>query len=98
MEKKLTKLKDFLLNIKTHNEEGALYLSGKGLCLSADCLIVNDEDFPDEVDGYYYYLFVDQIKDVSDNLFFQKNDYSVAELVKAINFYFENDAFIELEK
>ncbi len=98
MEKQITKLKDFLFDIKTYDEEGALYLSDKGLSLNSDCLIISNEDFPDEIDGFYYYLFVAQIKDVSENLFFQKRDYSLKDFVEAINFYFENDAFINLEK
>lgn len=46
--------------------------------------------------GYINILNVDQIIDIVTNLKAQKQNYSDEELMRALNYYSENDAFIEL--
>lgn len=44
--------------------------------------------------GYCYFLNMDQIEDVIDNYTMQKAQWTDSELLEAILFYFERDAFI----
>ncbi len=74
------------------------------LTLETLCLAVRD-DF-DEFDGYTEelvnggmrdFLSTDQLEDIVDNLQLQSPTYADSDLLSAINFYIEHDAFIDLE-
>lgn len=56
------------------------------------------DEFEDSLinNGYCYLLNMDQIEDVIDNLKQQKAQPSEQELLEAIIFYYERDAFISL--
>ena len=56
------------------------------------------DEFEDSLinNGYCYLLNMDQIEDVIDNLKQQKAQPSEQELLEAIIFYYERDAFIDI--
>jgi hypothetical protein len=56
------------------------------------------DEFEDSLinNGYCYLLNMDQIEDVIDNLMQQKALPSEQELLEAIIFYYERDAFIDI--
>ncbi|MFC3679029.1 DUF7716 domain-containing protein [Bacterioplanoides pacificum] len=66
--------------------------------------ILGDDDFsPEEFDefeesihpcGYSNFLNLDQLEDIICNLAMQKENYSRAELLYAVNYYFSHDAFV----
>ena len=46
--------------------------------------------------GYCSFLNLDQLEDIISNLEMQKSNYTKEELIKAIEHYFSNDAFVEI--
>ena len=44
--------------------------------------------------GFKYFLSVSCVQDIRDNLKSQKPDYTLDELLVAVDFYYHNDAFI----
>jgi hypothetical protein len=52
---------------------------------------------PIKKEGFQYVIGVDQIKDALENLSFQSKNLDISVCIKAINYYIENDAFIDLE-
>ncbi|SFM37208.1 DUF7716 domain-containing protein [Marinobacter zhejiangensis] len=76
-----------------------LALSTKMFPIVGDTGQLSDEEFDEFEDslinnGYCYLLNLDQIEDVIDNYTFQKPHPTDREIVEAIAFYYENDAFI----
>ena len=51
-------------------------------------------DSPIQDNGYSNLLNLDQLEDVIDNLGMQKPDYTDADLIHAVLFYFSRDAFV----
>lgn len=67
--------------------------------LTDSVLVVEDEDYdaPEEIDGYFCSLSWSGIKDVLDNLSSQIPNPTLENYAEAINYYIENDAFIDRE-
>ena len=76
----------------------------KSICMSSLILIIDDdaEDERDDDDepiypiskGYKSFLSVADLQSIKSNLLEQKPSYSQSELLSAVNYYYENDAFI----
>ena len=61
-------------------------------------LVCDDEyDAPDEIDGYTYRLEYGVLKQICDNLNMQISNPTLDDYIEAINYYIENDAFIDKE-
>lgn len=78
------------------------------LSLETVCFIVDDDmdlsaeeqdlrDVDLENSGLMCFLFKDQLEDIQQNLKAQKPNYGSSDLYTALNYYWENDAFIDLK-
>lgn len=64
---------------------------------------LSDEEYDNrekelEESGLKCFFCKDQLEDIEDNLKEQKPSYNQTELLQAANYYWENDAFIEIGK
>ncbi len=75
----------------------------QSICMSSRILII-DDDLEEERDepiypiekGYKSFLSVADLQSVKSNLHEQKTDFSSSELLSAVKYYYENDAFIQI--
>jgi hypothetical protein len=58
----------------------------------------NPDDDPDEAksNGLKYALTIGEVQDVVENIKAQKHNAEIGLIIKALNFFYENDAFIDL--
>lgn len=93
------KFENFIKNINDYNYKFSLYAKSLPIQLS-ETIILNEElyEVKDKIDGFNYIIGVEDLKDVLSNLQEQISDNSDIYLcADAINYYIENDAFIDLE-
>lgn len=101
MDKKIT-IKDLFNNIDIYSEEADLYLpSDQNWHPDTLCEFVSDAHNNAQhisINGseYQYILGLYNIEDIIDNLNAQKKHPNIEDFIKALKFYFNNDAFIEL--
>lgn len=76
-----------------------LYTSSDFLARGDTVLLVDDDDYdaPDEINGYVCNLSWASIKDIAINLLSQLPNPTLEDYIEAINYYIENDAFIDKE-
>jgi hypothetical protein len=82
------------------DETGHLVESTACVAISSEELSPEEQDKQEaqlEQSGLRCFLHKDQIEDIAVNLRQQKPIYSLAELFHALNFYWSNDAFIDIE-
>lgn len=101
------KLRELLLNAESFPWGDTLYMSSDEVwSLDSDCWLFDLDEIlePDEDDPQFAIennlqcvLNIADIQDIVDNLKQQKIDYSAEELLEAFLFYFDNDAFIDIE-
>ncbi|MDA7747330.1 hypothetical protein N8878_08390 [Psychromonas sp.] len=82
----------------------AYIFSNEPICMSSLILIIDDdeEDERDENDeplypaskGYKSFLSVADLQSIKGNLLDQNSSYSQSELLNAVKYYHENDAFL----
>lgn len=101
MNKNIT-LGDLLSNIESYSEDLDLYLpNSQNWEKNTLCKLFQDEeDFQrtkelNHCGHYQYILGLYDVKDVIDNAKQQKTKISLDDLIKALKFYFQNDAFIQ---
>ena len=77
--------------------EGFLYLKARKVNSFEKVLVVyNDPYFAeDSIEGYHYSLCIFQIEDILENLYQQISSPTLDQKIEAINYYIENDAFID---
>lgn len=110
MELESKPLEWWVLNLHKMSRDIWLWISGETdkLCPETLCFIVDDDiDLSDEeqdqrdIDlenlGLVSFFFKDQLEDIQLNLKSQKRSYDSNDLYKALNYYWENDAFINLK-
>jgi hypothetical protein len=97
------KFKELLNNYQKYDFSNNIYVSTKGLLLiDTICLLIDDDEFSEDsivINGtlYNYLMNIDVIYSSIENLNQQRENPTDEEYLKAINFYIENDAFIDLE-
>ncbi|MFT4929082.1 MAG: hypothetical protein ACI8WB_005212 [Phenylobacterium sp.] len=102
----LTTLSKVLLNIDNLPWEYALYIPSVNAGWSRDikCMVLDPEetedpdDDPDEAknNGMKYALGISDVQDVMENILAQKRTLDLNLQIKALKYYYDNDAFIEL--
>lgn len=102
-------LSEWIISLPTMSHEAWLWIPDETIELveSTPCFSVSSEDLsPEEQEqqetelkqgGLRCLFFTDQIEDIADNLRQQNPSYSRKDLLLALNFYWKNDAFIEVE-
>lgn len=95
---KKMKFSDIINNLPIINEKLAIYIPKDSQCeLNDDCLLMNyDDDNDKKYSHYKYFLGVYDIVDIVSNLSQQNPSYSINDVINAIKYYYENDAFINL--
>jgi hypothetical protein len=70
------------------------------LCLALSADLEDFEEYAEQLmnNGFHEFLSSAQLEEIAGNLQLQKLNYTDAEILAAIRFYWENDAFIDLEK
>jgi hypothetical protein len=66
--------------------------------------LIIDDDSEEERDepayasskGYEYFLTVSTLQDIKINLFAQKSNLKVCDFIRAVNYYYEYDAFVSI--
>lgn len=99
-EKKMKKmtLLDVVRNTPSLDEYLAIYIPKDSDCELGDkCLLLDYSDENDTLYPSYKYLwFINTLAYILDNLSQQKSNYTDEDVIRAIKYYYENDAFIEL--
>ncbi|WP_412523435.1 hypothetical protein [Shewanella chilikensis] len=75
--------------------ETVCFIVDDGIDLSAEEQDQTDVDL--ENSGLMCFFFKDQLEDIQLNLKAQKSNYDSCDLYEALNYYWENDAFIDLK-
>lgn len=103
------KLIEWLSDSATYPADGWLYLKADVTSLDLTTLCwpgivesieLSDDEYDEmeswlEENGFKSFLSKDQIEDIANNLGQQLSSYTDAQLLKAIRYYWENDAFID---
>lgn len=88
---------DIIKNLSSINEALAIYIPKHSECeLEDQCLLMNYDDEDKKYSEYKYFLGVYDIVDIIYNLSQQNPAYNMNDVIKAIKFYYEYDAFISL--
>jgi hypothetical protein len=87
---------DETLNIYFPREIDVLKFDTISVLLSDEELAEIDEKDDTEFDTKYYGVGMDLVKDIMDNLNQQLKNSTLEQKLEALNFYLDNDAFIEI--
>jgi|GEM_PF-3358893 len=87
---------DETLNIYFPREIDILKLDTISVLLSDEELAEIDEKDDTEFDSKYYGVGMNVVKDIIDNLNQQLKTSTLEQKLEALNFYLDNDAFIEI--
>jgi hypothetical protein len=99
---KIMKLSDLLSGVEDLSWKGYLYLpKSEAWDLNTSCAIVDNEE--DELSNkkfiedrnLKYALGIASVRGIVSNASSQKDDIELVDLLKALLFYYDNDAFIE---
>ena len=98
LEKNYEKIKvvEVLNDMEKFLDCGILYTSGL-LKSDKDILISYDEYNTNDIDDFHWTLEMKDIEDILSNLSQQVSHPTIEQKIEAINYYIENDAFIDLE-
>lgn len=92
---------ELINNIENVDEYLNIYIQkhNQNVDFSDKIILLSDEDVESSKtpQNFRYFLGVYALRDILDNFVKQKKDASIQELIRAINFYIMNDAFIELD-
>ena len=105
------KLAEWLSDSAAYHADGWLYINSDvaSLDLTTPCwpgivesIELSNEEYDEmeswlEENGFKSFLNKEEIEDVANNLGQQISPYTDAQLLKAVRYYWENDAFIEAE-
>lgn len=101
-------LRKVLSNIKEYNWSDALYLpEDETWDLETKAAIIDPDDVEDDSDevplfakqnDLMYALDIQTIKGIINNALMQKNDCTHSDLLEAFLYYYDNDAFIVINK
>lgn len=107
---KKTPQKSTLIDILSNSEKlpwnASLFLSGKHPFLSENSAMVIDQDKDEDPEerekrleevGYRYALSISTVQEIVNNLKLQIENPTNDQLIEAFNYYFKNDAFIEIK-
>ncbi len=99
MKTKILLINDFIAHLENF-KDGALYSKSKKLNLSDNVLIAHEDRYleAEEIDGFSYMLELSQVEDVISNLTAQIHHPTLKNIIEALNYYIENDAFIDAKK
>lgn len=91
-------MSDFINKLTTFDESLNVWFEKEKLPINSDdgCIILNDEEIQKFLSPRQkgYLLGIYQVNDIVENLYQQNEKYSSKDLIKAVNFYLQNDAFI----
>lgn len=87
------------INISEMKSNFFIYSMNSILQKEEDVLLVEDDEYdvPDEIDGYEHRMSWQTAKGVIENLQSQNPTPTLDDYIEAINYYIENDAFIDVE-
>lgn len=79
-------------------DEGFLYAKPNKIKDEKLLLIYEDEYIlpPETMEGFQYKMGIFQLRDIIENLKMQKEKPNTEDYIEAINYYIDNDAFIDL--
>jgi len=99
MKQIITDINNLLKDIDIFTD-GQIFSEDRSVRADTDILVIYNDPYFDEerVNKYCYLISVFQIKEVIENLNQQLIKPNTQDYVDAINFYIENDAFIDLEE
>ena len=87
-------LREVIKNIDRYDEALTVSFFCKQISAQSICMLVTDEEIDIYKNNINIGLYI--IQDVLDNLRIQKENYTEQEAINAINFYIQNDAFIDI--
>jgi len=87
-------LKDLIKSLGKYNETLNVSFECKQINSECKCVLMTDEELDKYDSSFTIGLYA--ITDILENLRLQKEDYSEGEAINAINFYLQNDAFIDI--
>ena len=100
-------LANMLSNIQQLPWEYALYIATPEANWLGDtkCMVLDPEetDDPDDdpvaakANGFKYVLTISEVQDIVENIHAQRKNAEVDMLIKALKYYYDNDAFITLD-
>jgi hypothetical protein len=95
---KKIKFIELINNISNIDEYLVIYIPKDSSCeLDDDCLLMYYDDKKNKhYTQYKYFCGVNIIISIISNLSQQNNSYTKQDLIKAIKYYYENDAFIDI--
>lgn len=104
MDEKILKLSSILKNINNYPWNYGLYLKGGypwnseslGVILNINELDPEDDPEFAKKNNMKYALNVQSVQDIVEGAISQKKNVSIEELIEAFNYYYKNDAFINL--
>ena len=90
------KLKDVFTIISNLPWDSDLYVENGDLALDSNVVVAAENNTSDHVDGFRYYLTIQEVQDVVENLEQQTGDLSFEMILKAVEHYFVNDSYINI--
>ena len=104
---KIVKLRDVLLNLEDFERRDALFMvRDEKWGLNTKCAVLDPDDVEDDADeesrfamdnNLKYTLNMQEIRGIVMNAYEQKSSCTENELLEAFLYYYNHDAFIELE-
>lgn len=93
---KKIEIDQIIKDIDLFDEACFITFKNRKLVSNSICMLISEEEMIEEKENVVIGLY--QLRDVIENLRLQKANFSIEEVIGALNFYLENDAFIEVEK
>lgn len=99
----LISLRDLLVDVEKYSWKDSLFFSKEGeWSLDSNCAVLNMDDLEDDEEippfafdnNLRYVLTIQEVQDVVKNIRLQNEDCSEEDLIKALLYYYKNDAFI----
>lgn len=100
MEKSIITLEHLVKNINVYDDSYDIFLEEGANFLKDDLCMLTKTSSEDIINKsnlrFRYFLGTYTLKDIINNLYQQKLNSNTEEILEAINFYYKNDAFIDL--
>lgn len=82
-------------------DEAFLYAKSDKIKNDENLLLIYGDEYtlpPETLEGFQYKMGIFQLRDIIENLKMQSGTLNIGTCVDAINYYLENDAFIDLNR
>ncbi len=89
-------LKEIIERIHELSWDHDLYIAPGEISLSTEVAVVDDDGESDTFEGLHYYLSIQDIQSIAENLQAQSNSPNPSQILEAIKYYHANDAFIQV--